>query len=487
MSYGRAVGTYQGGYFQPRGGYVPRPVGRLGARSLDIVSLAPIAPAPVRDFRSLDFTRLINSATAGITEVSWDVSVMPDSPLPDPDPNSRLVADPTIHESGQASTVLFGDGIARVNYLLTATAVISDGRVLVRRGSLPCIEQELPEPEDLDPCVVPFDYEKWATLFPELAWGSAGACGGDVGGPGATPVVGPEQAAAYWRMAEELLRNDCTSPVCDHAEREEILMLLTAHIAALLGGPTGGGGFGPQITGTITSKSVNGVSLGGGTLQGVSGTQGWYQLTRYGQLAWMKLRAYRLFHYVPGPQRDLLSPFTSWPWKIGAWPGGWGWGWPGWQQPCKPPRPPQPPTEERILYVDRVSVVGDGLSAETALAVRIIEGGDYGYSEGQMARRRNGSGYAPQAIRFPVPPGRSGGNFVVWIDSASISGDGLTPATRLAVRTVAGDPGQFLPVAVTYPSWPPQFYVDGVSLIGDALTPATAFSVRIVAGKPNGS
>jgi len=90
---------------------------------------------------------------------------------------------------------------------------------------------------------------------------------------------------------------------------------------------------------------------------------------------------------------------------------------------------------------------------------------------------------------IPIAPTADGG-CTIWIDSASLVGDGLSPETALGVRAIMGSSlsdagyqrGRYAPVAVHFPSWPPRIYVDGVSIVGDALSPATALRVVVVAG-----
>ena len=219
-----------------------------------------------------------------------------------------------------------------------------------------------------------------------------------------------------------MLFRSCSSPVQNLDERKELLLLLTAHLAALFGGPNGGGGFSPAMTGVITSKSVNGVSLGSsGMFPGVSGTQAWYMTTKYGQAYWMKVRAYRLFYYAPGFQRLMISPFTNWPWTVGGLPG---MAWGSCCKPClpcgppKPPEPPEPPRPETI-WVDSASIAGDGLTVDTAFSVRTVSGEDYD----------DGNGFSPIEIATPD---------TLYVDGISIVNDGLTPVTPLAVKLVAG-------------------------------------------------
>ena len=144
----------------------PEPAPRL---TLDLVPLDPIYPAPTRDFRTFDFTTMVNNASVAMTIVTWECSVAPDSPVPDMEPDLRLLADPTIDPTTfQQTSCLVGDMIEGVVYILTVTAQFQDGRMLVQRGSLACVAQTLPELPEPDPCVVPFDYDAFLTMFPEF-------------------------------------------------------------------------------------------------------------------------------------------------------------------------------------------------------------------------------------------------------------------------------------------------------------------------------
>lgn len=363
-----------GRYFHPLGGQSSPPLyplpplyARTGGAprlTLQLVTLDPIFPSPVRDFRSLDFSALIANPEIQITVVSWTCEMAPDTPVDDWHPMDRLIDPPMIDmPNAQSTTQMVGDMIDGARYVLVAQATLSDGRILVIRGVLTCLAESL-VPEPLPPGAVAFDYNLWITLFPEFR------------------SVTPEQAHAYWVMACEIVRNDRTSLIQDPEERKDILLLLTAHIASLFGGPQGGGGFSPTMTGVITSKSVNGVSLGSsGMFPGVSGTQAWYQTSKYGQLAWMKLRAWRSFYYISGPQRDLISPWTSWPWKIGG-IGGWDYGGmgaggaivsiPG---PQGPPGRPGEPGPSGVV-ADQVSIVGRG-NVRDPIRVAVVDSGEY--------------------------------------------------------------------------------------------------------------
>jgi hypothetical protein len=261
--------------------------------SLDMGYFAPIFPAPVRDNRSFDFSAMIGDPTATINTVDWTCDNADlNATVTDPNPAGRLIGSPTL--TGQVSTQLIGDCVVDVDYLFTGTANLADGRILVKRALMSCIEfttGDVPI-QTLPNGAIIFDYAHWLSVYPEFK------------------STTEEQANGYWQNACYILRNDGSSPVDDPEQRRMLLELLTAHIAALFGGPGGGPGYGVQMGGVYTSKSVNGVSLGSSGPFSVTGTQQWYMLTRYGQEYWFKTRALRQFQYIPGPQR---FPNQYWP------------------------------------------------------------------------------------------------------------------------------------------------------------------------------
>jgi hypothetical protein len=258
--------------------------------TLDLVVLDPIMPAPVRDHREFDFTDRIGDANDVIRDVAWSIVVSPASRVKDPTPEARLIGEPIIDETGQKTSHLIGDCIENVIYYLTVRATITDGRVLVVRGQLACLT-DVTRPIALRNGAVPFNYDLWLARYPEFR------------------EVSQSQAEGFWENASLIFRNDFTSPEPDVRIRQVLLQCLTAHIAALFGGPNGGGGFGLALTGTVSSKSVGSVSLSAGGWPGVQGTQAWYLQTAYGAEFWRKTAAYRLFKYVSGPTR---FPPYSW-------------------------------------------------------------------------------------------------------------------------------------------------------------------------------
>jgi hypothetical protein len=289
-----------------------------------LISLAPIGPDPVRDFRMVDFTNDITPPTiplyptppiypsipppvttphppsATISSSVWTIWLDPDSNVQDPDPSAHLIGNPALASTSVAQ--LIGECLDGCTYLLAIQANLSDGRVLVKEASLACVSYKT-QLQSLPEGAIPFDYDEWIRKFPELS----GL---------------PEQLAqGYWDEAGLIFRNDCTSPEWDLDKRREILDLLTAHCAMLFAPPPigRGGGGANALGGVLTNKSVDGVSVGSsGLFPGVNGTQAWYLTTQYGQKAWRLMAAYRTFHYVQGPQRYPYPPNRTWPPSYGA-------------------------------------------------------------------------------------------------------------------------------------------------------------------------
>jgi hypothetical protein len=253
--------------------------------NIDVTVFDPILPAPTRDVFVFDFTDAITKnpnpsgpANPVIDTVTWVCTLATYSQVVDPTPGARLVAAPTF--SDFKTSCLAGDMIDGADYLFTATATITDGRILSKLGSVICLAEPRPPVPAGPPGSVPFDNDAFISSYPEFEG------------------VSPEVIHAQWNQAGVLFRNDPSSPEQDLVTRGALLNMLTAHLLASFGGPGGGAG----LVGRINSKSVNGVSVSAEGF-GVTGTQGWYLTTKYGALFWRATAAYRTFRYIPGPQR----------------------------------------------------------------------------------------------------------------------------------------------------------------------------------------
>jgi hypothetical protein len=267
-----------------------------------------IAPAPVRDYRTIDFAADLLNVPPGLPHPShpiipspdpnpppiggtlvsavWTIDLEPSTEVYDPSYLLRLIGQPVV--SLNTTSHLVGDMVAGAVYVLTATATADDGRVFVKTGELVCMVQHEPVHPPPNTGEVPFDYDRFVSAFPAFAG------------------VNTDTLERMWIAAGLLFRNNWTSPEQDKPTRAYLLGLLTAHIATLFAGPPGstngmyGGG---GMVGRINSKSVDGVSLSADGFPGVSGTSSWYLSTQYGALFWKMTAAYRTMTYIPGPQR----------------------------------------------------------------------------------------------------------------------------------------------------------------------------------------
>lgn len=139
-----------------------------------------------------------------------------------------------------------------------------------------------------------FDYTAWALLYPELA-----------------DTVNEAQATAFFAQAGLFCNNTDASVVCDVSQRQQLLYMLTAHLAAL----SGAGGRDPGLVGRVAAATEGTVSirLEAGVM---SGTAAWYAQTTYGWNYWAATAGYRTAQYVPGPVQ-FVDPFPLY--------GGYGW------------------------------------------------------------------------------------------------------------------------------------------------------------------
>lgn len=141
------------------------------------------------------------------------------------------------------------------------------------------------------PCaggVVTFSYADWSTRYPELA-----------------TSVFQAQAQLYFNEAGLYCDNTPTSIITDVFERELLLNMVTAHIAAL----------NASLNGQPSSPLVGRIS--GGTQGSVSvqtqmdvapGSAQWFNQTKYGAAYWASTTKYRTMLYVRGPV-PIANPF----------------------------------------------------------------------------------------------------------------------------------------------------------------------------------
>lgn len=127
-------------------------------------------------------------------------------------------------------------------------------------------------------------------------------------------TVGADLLNAYFNEATLQLDNTLNSRVQQIEQRQPLLWMLTAHIAALNAGVNGAGPSG--LVGRVNTATEGSVSVG--TDMGtVPFTAAWYLQTQYGTSYWNATAPFRQMQYIPG---------RSWTPPIGRYPrGGSGW------------------------------------------------------------------------------------------------------------------------------------------------------------------
>lgn len=111
----------------------------------------------------------------------------------------------------------------------------------------------------------------------------------------------------YFDLATLIVANVCGSIVADATQRERLLNLLVAHIAALQPvTPAGGPGSGPALIGRIASATEGTVSVSAEYAAQVSASMAWFIQTQYGALFWQLTSPYRSFRYT-APARPFGS------------------------------------------------------------------------------------------------------------------------------------------------------------------------------------
>lgn len=146
--------------------------------------------------------------------------------------------------------------------------------------------------------VVVYNDGEFKALFPEFATVSSGALGMD------------------FTFATTVLSNACRSRVLDAVVRQQLLYILTAHIAALFQGVNGQP---PQgVVGRLDSATEGTVSLTAAYATQVSQSMAWFIQTKYGAMFWQMTSPFRTMTYMPPPVRccggcggSLLGPTGS--------------------------------------------------------------------------------------------------------------------------------------------------------------------------------
>lgn len=138
--------------------------------------------------------------------------------------------------------------------------------------------------------VATFNYAIWSAIYPELA-----------------TSIPQAQARGYWYQAQLYCDNSPTSVIRDLTQREILLGMMTAHIAALRA-PLNGQPSSPLV-GRITNATQGSVSVATQN-DYPAGTAQWFQQTKYGAEFYAATAQYRSMRYVPGPV-PIVEPYGN--------------------------------------------------------------------------------------------------------------------------------------------------------------------------------
>lgn len=141
--------------------------------------------------------------------------------------------------------------------------------------------------------VVAFNYTTWALRYPEFS------------------DIDPGLVALYFSEATLYCDNtDCSPVPYQPGNRDTLLNMVTAHIAALNSGANGQGA--SPLVGRVAGASEGSVSVST-QLDLPAGSSQWWAQTRYGFAFWQATAQYRTFRYIASPARsmDPFSPFQG--------------------------------------------------------------------------------------------------------------------------------------------------------------------------------
>lgn len=142
--------------------------------------------------------------------------------------------------------------------------------------------------------VTTFDYAAWTGQYPTFA------------------KVSQAAAAGFFALSTIYWRNDGSSPARTQVLQDQLLYMLTAHIAWLQSPRDAGGTpdstgtqLAPSIVGRISSASEGSVSVSTENSYAPGSAQ-WFQQTQWGSLYWQATLPFR-----SGPR--WVPPWGSWP------------------------------------------------------------------------------------------------------------------------------------------------------------------------------
>lgn len=221
----------------------------------------------------------------------WDVQL---------DAGDRLVSASVIRVSGDVKydpltpdetgvTVVLSGGSASTINLFRGTWSSVNGQSGDEYIAVAVTDNTPVFPPQATPGVAQFQYELWATAYPELA-----------------TSVSSQLATALFRRATIMLNNTPTSPVADVDRRLDLLNMIVAHLAALGGAGQAGGASG--LVGRVTNAREGDVSVSVDAGPS-SASNAWWLQTSYGFEYWTATANLRTMRYVPGPRPIMERPF----------------------------------------------------------------------------------------------------------------------------------------------------------------------------------
>jgi hypothetical protein len=136
---------------------------------------------------------------------------------------------------------------------------------------------------------VTFNFQTWTAMFPEFA-----------------PLTSA-QGNGYFLRASMYFANDQGNPAFPDGNLQQLLYLLTSHIAWLNcpkdanGNPSATGTIASQLVGRISSATEGSVSVQTEWNGSPSALEAWMIQTKYGAEFWAMTAQYRTARYLPNP------------------------------------------------------------------------------------------------------------------------------------------------------------------------------------------
>jgi hypothetical protein len=239
-----------------RTGYVLSGLGVLPATVITatVTGVGGIGTYTVNQAQTVSST--VMAGVAYVTAAVWNCVNAPNTQVTDPLPAQRILGAPTV--ANNVTTVLVGNMIDGVAYLLTATATVSDGRALVSTADVICV-MTIMTPEDQILTVAEF-----RAILPAFS---------DV-------TLYPDAAVAFW------INQAVTMPVIDAVRWGQFyelgICLWVGHVLTVGAAQQNRGAV--LGSGVPASKSVNGVSISYDTQMGIEQNAGWYATTPWGNM-----------------------------------------------------------------------------------------------------------------------------------------------------------------------------------------------------------